>query len=128
MIGLAIAALLLATAAIAVILIHPAALYDEVETLTWPRHFTREAWQEHPHERSRMARDLAASGALAGKSADWLRQTLGAPEPPASTRPDAVLMWPVPSPQRPDDDLVVQLRHGVAARWGVTSDALTVVE
>lgn len=127
-VALAIVVLILVAAAVAVVLIHPAALYNEVQTLTWPRHFTAEAWQQHPHQRYRMALDLAENGALAGKSGRWLRQTLGSPPAAGGSDSGGVLMWPVPSPQRPDDELVVQVRDGVAVHWGVTSDPLTVVQ
>ena len=126
-IGLAIAALVLVLAVVAVVLIHPAALYNEVQTLTWPRHFTPDAWQQHPDQRYRMALDLAKSGALAGKSGRWLRETLGSPVAAGESDAGGVLVWPVPSPQRPDDVLIVQLRDGVAVHWGVTSDPFTVV-
>jgi len=55
--------------------------------------------------------------------------TTGSGSPTAAGGSDSggVLVWPVPSPQRPDDYLVVQLRGGVAVHWGVTSDPFTVV-
>ena len=102
-------------------------LRDEVQTLTWPHHFTAEAWRDHPQQRYHMAVDLAASGLLAGKSRRWLRDTLGPPEDVGGMNGQGVLAWPVPSPQRPNEYLVVAMRDGVALRWGVTSDPLTIV-
>ena len=100
---------------------------DELQTLTWPRHFSPQAWRDHPGQRYHMAVDLAGSGDLAGKSGRWLRETLGSPVTAGGSDVGGVLVWPVPTPQRPDDVLIVQLRDGVAVRWGVTSDPFTVV-
>ena len=100
---------------------------DQLQTLTWPRSFSPQAWREHPAQRYHMAVDLAGSGDLAGKSGRWLRQTLGSPVAAGGSDAGGVLVWPVPSPQRPDEVLIVQLRDGLAVRWGVTSDPFTVV-
>jgi len=100
---------------------------DHLQTLTWPHSFSPQAWREHPAQRYYMAVDLAGSGDLAGKSRRWLRQNLGAPVAAGGSDAGGVLVWPVPSPQRPDDVLIVQLRRGVAVNWGVTSDPFTVV-
>jgi len=40
--GLGVAVLVLMLGAAAVLLIHPAGLYNEIQTLTWPRRFTPE--------------------------------------------------------------------------------------
>ena len=100
---------------------------DRLQTLTWPHSFSPQAWREHPAQRHYMAVDLAGSGDLAGKSGRWLRQTLGSPVAAGGSDAGGVLVWPVPSPQRPDEVLIVQLRHGVAVNWGVTSDPFAVV-
>ena len=100
---------------------------DQLQTLTWPRSFSPQARREHPKQRYHMAVDLAGSGALAGKSGSWLRQTLSSPVGAGGSDAGGVLVWPVPSAQRPNEVLIVQLRDGVAVRWGVTSDPFTVV-
>ena len=127
LVGLAIMSLVVVLLATAVILLRPLALYNEVQTLTWPRHFTPEAWQKHPDKRYRMALDLAESGALAGKSASWLRENLGSPIAAGGTDSAGLLTWPVPSPQRPRDYLVVRLRNGIAVAWSVTDNPFAVL-
>jgi hypothetical protein len=119
--------LLILGVAAAVVLIHPWLVLYDVQTLSWPRHFSPSAWQQHPEHRYQMALDLVGSGQLRGKSESWLRETLN-PTATGGSEGGGVFSWEVSSPERPYDYLVIVLRRGVAVRWGVTADPLTLEE
>lgn len=94
---------------------------NEIQTFAWPHRFSREAWLQHPEQRYHMALDVAGSGSLNGKSVAWLRATLGEPSESRIAHASGELLWDVPSPQRPDDQLVVDLEMGVVSMAAVTA-------
>ncbi len=93
---------------------------DAILTLTWPHEFSPEDWRAHPDQRHHMAIDLADSGLLAGKSEQWLRANLGDPTEEFGTGKYQILHWDAPSPKRPDDQLIGDVRGGLAIEWLVT--------
>jgi hypothetical protein len=93
---------------------------DAVLTLTWPHEFASEDWRDHPDQRHHMAIDLAESGLLAGKSEQWLRANLGDPTEEFGAGKHRALHWDAPSPKRPDDQLIVNVRGGLVIEWMVT--------
>lgn len=102
----------------------PASARNEIQTLAWPHRFSAEAWQQNPERRSRIALDLVQSGELKGKSAEWLRETLGEPLETYSSPSSGVFVWAVPSPQRQHDMLIVNLRKGVVTAAGVNAKGI----
>jgi hypothetical protein len=90
---------------------------DAILTLTWPHEFSPQDWRDHPDQRHHMAIDLAESGLLAGKSEQWLRANLGDPVEESGAGKQRALHWDAPSPKRPDDQLIVNVRGGLAVEW-----------
>lgn len=93
---------------------------DSVQMARWPHRFSAEAWRAHPRQRHLMALDLVESGRLRGQSRAWLTSKLGTPD--GGGGDGGMMHWNVPSPQRPDDLLVVWFVHDVVTRSVVTSD------
>jgi hypothetical protein len=102
-------------------LMHPLTVLNEIQMLSWPRHFTANAWRDNPERRWLMARDLAEGATLRGKTSGQVRQLLGEPTGSGSY---ADLEYRTPAPQRPSDFLFIWLHKGKVAGWALSSDGL----
>lgn len=95
---------------------------DDLQTLLWPRKFSVSSWREHPDQRHRMADNLVQSGDLIGKNEAWVLRMLGEPDEKWADDTSADLRWFAPTPQRPDDELVVIIEDGVVTATCVLPD------
>jgi len=87
---------------------------------SWPNRFSPDAWRSHPDQRWKMASDLVHQSTLRGKSRADVMQMLGATTPGLGNANG--LTWMTPSPERPDDRLLIELRNDVVTGWYFGSD------
>lgn len=101
--------------------IGPRTALNELQTLRWPHEFSVEDWRTHPSQRWQMAEDLTRGSQLRGKTPAQVRRMLGGVGA-MGVSASGDLVWSVPSPQRPNDLLIVLFEDDVVVRAALTND------